>query len=183
WARVAAVLGINCLSQDAAACLLVDGRLVARRRRRELLTASSTPRPSRTRRSPSAGSRLHAARDQPYRHEPLRPRLRCAVVPPRGAAQSGPRQPGRAAGPAGAGPRGRETSRIAPGAPPGTRDRTGRRSPASTPSPSSSAVPRCCAAAPSYVQIDPRGAELLFQIIIGRDECASIGIGTSLPFR
>jgi len=33
------------------------------------------------------------------------------------------------------------------------------------------------------VQIDPRGAELLFQIIIGRDECASIGIGTSLPFR
>jgi DNA replication protein DnaC len=33
-----------------------------------------------------------------------------------------------------------------------------------------------------YVQIDPRGAELLFQIITERDERASIGIGTNLPF-
>jgi hypothetical protein len=33
------------------------------------------------------------------------------------------------------------------------------------------------------VQIDPRGAELLFQIITERDEHASIRIGTSLPFR
>jgi DNA replication protein DnaC len=33
-----------------------------------------------------------------------------------------------------------------------------------------------------YVQIDPRGAELLFQIITERDERASIGVGTNLPF-
>jgi DNA replication protein DnaC len=33
-----------------------------------------------------------------------------------------------------------------------------------------------------YVQLDPRGAELLFQIITERDERASIGIGTNLPF-
>jgi len=33
-----------------------------------------------------------------------------------------------------------------------------------------------------YVQIDPRGAELLFQIITDREERASIGIGTNLPF-
>jgi DNA replication protein DnaC len=33
-----------------------------------------------------------------------------------------------------------------------------------------------------YVQIDPRGAELLFQIITEREEKASIGIGTNLPF-
>jgi hypothetical protein len=33
------------------------------------------------------------------------------------------------------------------------------------------------------VQIDPRGAELLFQIITERDEHASIRIGTNLPFR
>jgi hypothetical protein len=32
------------------------------------------------------------------------------------------------------------------------------------------------------VQIDPRGAELLFQIITKRDEHASIRIGTNLPF-
>jgi DNA replication protein DnaC len=32
-----------------------------------------------------------------------------------------------------------------------------------------------------YVQIDPRGAELLFQIITEREERASIGIGTNLP--
>jgi hypothetical protein len=62
------------------------------------------------------------------------------------------------------------------------RDRTGRRSPASTRSPSNSAVP-CCAAALGYGQIDPRDAELLFQIITERDEHASIRIGTSLPFR
>ena len=29
WARVAAVPGINCFSQDTAACLLAGGRLVA----------------------------------------------------------------------------------------------------------------------------------------------------------
>ena len=33
-----------------------------------------------------------------------------------------------------------------------------------------------------YVQIDPRGAELLFQIITERDERASIAIATNLPF-
>ena len=33
-----------------------------------------------------------------------------------------------------------------------------------------------------YVQIDPHGAELLFQIITEREERASIGIGTNLPF-
>jgi len=33
-----------------------------------------------------------------------------------------------------------------------------------------------------YVAIDPKGAELLFQIITARDEKASIGIGTNLPF-
>jgi DNA replication protein DnaC len=33
-----------------------------------------------------------------------------------------------------------------------------------------------------YVHIDPRGAELLFQIITERDKRASIGIGTNLPF-
>jgi DNA replication protein DnaC len=33
-----------------------------------------------------------------------------------------------------------------------------------------------------YVHIDPRGAELLFQIITEREEKASIGIGTNLPF-
>jgi DNA replication protein DnaC len=33
-----------------------------------------------------------------------------------------------------------------------------------------------------YVQIDPRGAELLFQVITERDEKASIAIGTNLPF-
>lgn len=34
-----------------------------------------------------------------------------------------------------------------------------------------------------YVQIDSRGAELLFQIITEREERASIAIATSLPFR
>jgi len=33
-----------------------------------------------------------------------------------------------------------------------------------------------------YVQIDPRGAEQLFQIITERDEKASIGLATNLPF-
>jgi DNA replication protein DnaC len=33
-----------------------------------------------------------------------------------------------------------------------------------------------------YVQIDPRGAELLFQIITERDERASIAVATNLPF-
>ncbi len=33
-----------------------------------------------------------------------------------------------------------------------------------------------------YVQVDPRGAELLFQIVTERDERASIAIGTNLPF-
>jgi DNA replication protein DnaC len=33
-----------------------------------------------------------------------------------------------------------------------------------------------------YVQIDPRGAELLFQVITEREERASITIGTNLPF-
>jgi DNA replication protein DnaC len=33
-----------------------------------------------------------------------------------------------------------------------------------------------------YVQVDARGAELLFQIITEREERASIGIGTNLPF-
>lgn len=33
-----------------------------------------------------------------------------------------------------------------------------------------------------YVQVDPRGAELLFQIITEREEGASIAIATNLPF-
>ena len=33
-----------------------------------------------------------------------------------------------------------------------------------------------------YVQLDPRGAELLFQVITEREERASIAIGTNLPF-
>jgi DNA replication protein DnaC len=33
------------------------------------------------------------------------------------------------------------------------------------------------------VKIDPRGAELLFQIITEREERASIAIATNLPFR
>ena len=33
-----------------------------------------------------------------------------------------------------------------------------------------------------YVQLDPRGAELLFQIITERDERASIALATNLPF-
>ena len=33
-----------------------------------------------------------------------------------------------------------------------------------------------------YVQLGPRGAELLFQIITEREERASIAIGTNLPF-
>ena len=33
-----------------------------------------------------------------------------------------------------------------------------------------------------YVQLDPCGAELLFQIITEREERASIAIGTNLPF-
>jgi hypothetical protein len=33
-----------------------------------------------------------------------------------------------------------------------------------------------------YVQADPRGGELLFQVITEREERASIGIGTNLPF-
>ena len=32
-----------------------------------------------------------------------------------------------------------------------------------------------------YVQIDPRGAELLFQIITEREERASIGLASNLP--
>jgi DNA replication protein DnaC len=33
-----------------------------------------------------------------------------------------------------------------------------------------------------YVRLDPRGSELLFQIITERDEKASIGLATNLPF-
>jgi len=33
-----------------------------------------------------------------------------------------------------------------------------------------------------YVQLDPRGAELLFQIVTEREERTSIAIGTNLPF-
>ena len=33
-----------------------------------------------------------------------------------------------------------------------------------------------------FVQIDPKGAELLFQVITEREERASIAIGTNLPF-
>ena len=33
-----------------------------------------------------------------------------------------------------------------------------------------------------YVKVDPRGAELLFQIITAREERASVAIATSLPF-
>ena len=40
----------------------------------------------------------------------------------------------------------------------------------------------CCLDELGYVQIDPRGAELLFQVITEREERASIAIGTNLPF-
>jgi DNA replication protein DnaC len=33
-----------------------------------------------------------------------------------------------------------------------------------------------------YVHLDPRGAELLFQVITERDERASIGVASNLPF-
>jgi hypothetical protein len=33
-----------------------------------------------------------------------------------------------------------------------------------------------------YVQLDPRGAELLFQIVTEREEKASIATGSNLPF-
>jgi DNA replication protein DnaC len=33
-----------------------------------------------------------------------------------------------------------------------------------------------------YVRLDPKGAELLFQIITEREEKASIGLATNLPF-
>lgn len=33
-----------------------------------------------------------------------------------------------------------------------------------------------------YVQIDPRGAELLFQIITEREERASVALASNLPF-
>lgn len=33
-----------------------------------------------------------------------------------------------------------------------------------------------------HVQVDPRGAELLFQVITAREERASIAIATNLPF-
>jgi DNA replication protein DnaC len=33
-----------------------------------------------------------------------------------------------------------------------------------------------------YVHIDPRGAELLFQIVTEREERASVAIATNLPF-
>ncbi len=33
-----------------------------------------------------------------------------------------------------------------------------------------------------YVQVDPRGAELLFQIITEREGRAAVAIGTNLPF-
>jgi len=148
-----------------------------RRRRRALLTVSSTPRPSRPRRSPSAASRLPAGRDQPFRHEPRRPRLRRAAAPPRGAAQSGPRAPGRAAGPAGAGPRDRPAAQPARGSLLGTHHDRARYPGPDRPTKSGiDALPaqlgrtRCCAAALGDVQIDPRGAELLFQIITKRDE-------------
>jgi DNA replication protein DnaC len=39
-----------------------------------------------------------------------------------------------------------------------------------------------CLDEPGYVQIDPRGAELLFQIITEREERASVAIATNLPF-
>ena len=33
-----------------------------------------------------------------------------------------------------------------------------------------------------YIHLDPRGAELLFQIMTEREEKASIGLATNLPF-
>ena len=33
-----------------------------------------------------------------------------------------------------------------------------------------------------YIRLDPRAAELLFQIITEREERASIGLATNLPF-
>ena len=134
-------------------------------------TREQHPRPSGPRRSPSAGSRLPAGRDQPYRHEPLRPRLRCAARHPgvrlnldlvRQVERLRRLAPGREIG-LRLNPRA-EPSRNAPGAPPGTRDRIGRRSPASTPSPSSSAGPAAPAASATG-RSTRAGAELPFQII------------------
>ena len=190
WARVAAVPGINCFSQDTAACLLAGGRLVAVA---EEVRFNPRAAPKAFRASAiafcwqSASCRPRSA--IPARTCPTAASVRCCATPGCGsiwtscARSSGWAGWRLAARSACGSTRGREPSRNAPGAPPGTRDRTGRRSPASTPSPSSSAVPRCCAAALGYGQIDPRGAELLFQIITERDEHASIRIGTNLPFR
>ena len=179
------------LPQPRHRCLPARGRPPGgRRRRRELLTASSAPRPSRTRRSPSAGSRLLAGRDQPFRHEPLRPRLRCAAAPPRGAAQSGPREPGRAAGPAGAWPRDRPAAQPAGGSLLGTHQGAARYpGPDRATESGIDALPEQLGRTPllrgsSRLRADrPCGAERLFQIITERDEHALIRIGTNLPFR
>ena len=48
--------------------------------------------------------------------------------------------------------------------------------------PATAAWTCCCLDELGYVQIDPRGAELLFQIITEREERASIAIATNLPF-
>ncbi len=179
------------LPQPSHRCPPARGRPPrGRRRRRALLTASSTPRPSRTRRSPSAGSRLPAGRDQPYRHEPVRPRLRCAAAPPRGAAQSGPREPGRAAGPAGARPRDRPAAQPAGGNLLRTHQERRRYPGPDRPAKSGiDALPEQLGRTPllrgsSRLRADrPCGAERLFQIITERDEHALIRIGTNLPFR
>jgi DNA replication protein DnaC len=42
--------------------------------------------------------------------------------------------------------------------------------------------PRLLSQELGYVQIDPRGAELLFQIMTEREERASIALASNLPF-
>ena len=66
----------------------------------------------------------------------------------------------------------------------GQRTRRGRRRPSNCPEWSdATAASTCfCLDELGYVQIDPRGAELLFQIITEREERASIAIATNLPF-
>jgi hypothetical protein len=181
--------GINQLLQPGHRCLPARRRPPrCRRRRRALLTASSTkafPDAAIPFCWQPASCRPRSA--IPARTSPTATSVRCCATP--GAAQSGPREPGRAAGPAGAWPRDRPAAQPAGGSLLGTHQ---ERHPVPGPDgPTKSGIdalpeqlgPRCRAAALGYVQIDPRGAELLFQIITERDEHASIRIGANLPFR
>jgi hypothetical protein len=176
WARVAAVPAINCFSQDTTACLLAGGRLVAfakEVRSRPRAAPKAFPASAIAFCWQPASCRPRSA--TPARTCPTAASVRCCATP--GVRLnldllSQVERLGRlapAARSACGSTRGREHSRNAPGAPPGTRDQTGRRSPASTPSRAARPCPAAAPAALGYGQIDPRGAELLFQIITKRD--------------